>query len=285
MKKIGFVGLGIMGNGMAANLVRKGFEVTVWNRDLSKTASLKELGAKVASNVGDLAVNAEVIVTMVRDDAAVRAVLTGPDGAFKKARPGTIFIEMSTVTPNLVRDMVATAEQAGFKYLDAPVTGSKGAAADGKLNILVGGSAEVLEEQRDVLEAMSQSIIHIGPNGSSAFMKLATNQLAAVTLASLGESLALVEQAGINREMALEILVATVARVSGAKKEKILKENWDTEFTLDLMYKDLTQALAAAEELKQPMPVLAAVREKFQLARQKGLGDQDFSVISTNLTK
>ncbi len=280
MKKIGFAGLGIMGSGMAANMIRKGFEVTVWNRDAGRCAPLAAAGARVARTPAEMASQAEVVITMVRDDAAVRAVLSGPEGAFEKAQKGTCFIDMSTVTPGLARAMAQEANKRGFSYLDAPVTGSKGAAAEGKLNILVGGPVEILEEQREVLEAMSQSIAHLGPNGASAYFKLANNQIAAVLMAALGESLALIEQAGIDRQWGIETLAGTVTRVMGLKKEKIQHEDWSTDFALDLMYKDINQALIAAEELKHPQPIVAAAREVYQRGRQANLGSKDFSAVS-----
>lgn len=269
-----------MGNGMASNLIKKGFEVTVWNRDKSKSKPLSDLGAKVAETPAEMAAGADVVITMVRDDKAVRTVLAGQNGAFTSARPGTCFIEMSTVTPHLAREMAAEAKKRGFSYLDAPVTGSKGAAAEGKLNILVGGPEEVLAQNREILEAMSQSITHLGPNGSSAFFKLANNQLCAVLMAAMGESLAMIEQAGIDRKMGVEILAGTVTRVTGLKKAKILNEDWSTEFALELMFKDLTQALNAGDELKLPLPIVAATREAFQKARQQGLGEVDFAAVS-----
>ncbi len=280
MKKVGFGGLGIMGGGMAANLVRKGFEVTVWNRDVTKSAPLTEMGAKVANSPAEMAAEAEVVVTMLRDDAAVRAVLSGPQGAFQSARPGTTFVEMSTVTPSLVQAMVEEAKAHGHSYLDVPVTGSKDAAAGGKLNLLVGGPAEVLEAQRDVLEAISQSITHLGPNGASAYFKLANNQFAAVMLAALGESLAMVEQAGLNREQALEIFVGTASRVCGLKQNKIKNEEWSTDFALEMMLKDMTQSMSAAQELKLPMPIVAAAREVYLRGCQIGLGEVDFAAVT-----
>ncbi len=280
MKRIGFAGLGIMGSGMAANLIKKGYQVTVWNRSSDKCEPLAEMGAEVAATPAELAARSEVVISMVRDDAAVRELLSGPQGAFNGAEPGTTFIECSTVTPGLVREMVEIAKAKKFQYLDAPVTGSKGAAAGGQLNFLVGGPAEVLEAQRDVLEAMGQSITHFGPNGSSAYFKLANNQLAGAMLATLGESLAMVEEAGINREVALEALVGTVTRVMGLKKAKVLNEDWSTEFALELMHKDLTQALIAANDFDLPMPIIAAARETFQRAKLQGLAKEDFAAVT-----
>jgi 3-hydroxyisobutyrate dehydrogenase len=263
---------------MAANLVKKGYAVTVWNRDQSKTAPLAELGASVAPGIAALAQEVEVVVSMLRDDAVVRRLLL--EQAIPNAKAGTTFIDMSTVTPGMARQLAEAAAANGCGFLDAPVSGSKAEAAGGQLNIMVGGSAEVLEAQRDILAAMGQNIVHVGPNGASAFLKLANNQLAAVMLAAMGESLALIEKAGIDRTMALEALVGTVSRVAQLKQAKIQAQDWETQFALDLMHKDLTQTLQAADELGLPMPILAVARESYQRARQNGKGALDFAVIT-----
>lgn len=280
MKKVGFMGLGIMGGGMAGQLIEKGFELTVWNRNRSKMKPLVEKGAKPAESPADLASQVEVVITMLRDDAVVREILLGEQGAIKAAKPGTVFIDMSTVTPMMARELAAACQAKGLLFLDAPVTGSKGAAASGQLSILVGGEASTLDAVRDILAAMSQSISHIGPNGSSAVLKLANNQLCGVLLASLGESLSLCQAAGLNREMVLETLVSTVGRVSAMKKSKIMQRDYSTDFALDLIFKDITQTLQAANEVTLPMPILAATREVIQQARKDGKGGQDFSVIA-----
>jgi 3-hydroxyisobutyrate dehydrogenase len=280
MKKVGFIGLGLMGSGMAGRLIEHGYELIVWNRDKSKAQPLVEKGAKLAESPADLASQVEVVITMVKDDAVVRKILLGEKGAIAAAQPGTTFIDMSTVTPMMSRELAAVCQEKGFPFLDAPVTGSKGAAASGQLGILVGGDAATLETVRPILQAMSQSITHIGPNGSSAILKLANNQLTGVLMVALGESLALCQAAGLDRERCLETLVGTVSRVSAMKKPKILNREFSTEFALEMLHKDLTQTLQAANELTLPMPLLATAREIYQQARREGKGDQDFSIIT-----
>ncbi len=280
MKKVGFIGLGLMGSGMAGRLLEQGYELTVWNRNASKAHPLVEKGAKLAESPADLAAQVEVVITIVKDDAVVREILLGEKGALQAAKPGTTFIDMSTVTPMMSRELAAACKEKGFPFLEAPVTGSKGAAASGQLGILAGGEESTLESVRDILQAMSQSITHIGPNGSGAILKLANNQLAGVLMVALGESLALCDAAGLDREMCIETLVGAVSRVSGMKKPKILNKDFSTEFALDMIHKDLTQALQAANELTLPMPLLATAREIYQQARKDGKGGQDFSAIT-----
>ncbi len=278
MKRIGFAGLGLMGARMASNLIRKDYEVAVWNRTRAKYAPLVELGAAAAEDPAALARASNVVVSMLRDDAVVRRVIL--EEALPEARPGTTFIDMSTITPEMCRRLAAEAEARGCSFLDAPVLGSRDAAASGELTILVGGPASVLAEHRDVLEAMGSKIVHVGPNGASAFFKLANNQLAAVLVASLGESLSIIERAGLDRGLALDVLGATASRVVGLKLAKIAGRDWETHFSLDLMHKDLTQTLLAADEVGAAVPVLAAARETYQRAHQQGKGELDFSVVA-----
>lgn len=278
MKKVGFLGIGIMGRGMAANLLKKGFTVSVWNRDPLKCEPLVKMGATMAPNIAALSQSSEVVISMLRDDEVVRTVLL--EQALPAAHSGTTFIDMSTVTPRMSRQLAEAAAKMHVHFLDAPVLGSKDAAEAGQLTALVGGSVEILERQRDLLSAMCQKIVHVGPNGSSAYLKLACNQLVAVIMAAMGESLALVEKAGLDRQAALDVLVATVSRVAGMKHPKIAEREWSTHFALDLMFKDLTQTLEAADELQIPMPVLAITRETYQRARRQGKGSFDFSIIA-----
>ncbi len=278
MKRVGFIGLGIMGGGMAGNLLKKGFELTVWNRDATKCQPLAEQGAKVAESPAQLAATCEVVVSMLRDDPVVLQLIK--DEAMPAAARGTTFIEMSTVTPQCCQQLAAVAQRRGLFYLDSPVTGSSGAAAAGQLNLLVGGSKEVLEAQREILEAMSATITHIGPTASSAYLKLANNQMAAVMLASLGEAMLICEKGGIDRELALNTMIGTLSRVGELKKPKIAARNWDTQFSLDLMHKDMSQAMQAAEKSGLSVPVLAVARESYQRMRQRGKGELDFAVIT-----
>jgi 3-hydroxyisobutyrate dehydrogenase len=278
MKRIGFVGLGIMGQGMAANLLNRGFAVTIWNRTESKSRRLIEMGATLAPSLSSLARESEVIVTMLRDDAVVRNIVI--DQLVPSAKPGTTFLEMSTITPEVARTLSEAVKARGCYSLEAPVMGSKEAAEKGQLIILVGGPLEVMEAQHDILSALGQKILHVGPNGSSAFLKLACNQMVASVMAAMGESVALIERAGLDRTQAVEIFATTLSRVAAMKQQKIAEQDWSTHFALDLMLKDLTQALQAAKEIGVPMSVLTTVREKYLVAQQQGKGELDFSVMA-----
>jgi 3-hydroxyisobutyrate dehydrogenase len=278
-KRVGVIGTGIMGAGMAEQLLKQGFPVVVWNRTPAKTAPLVKLGATAARSPAELAPQVDTILLVVRDDDAVRAVVFGPEGALSKARPGTAFINASTVTPALVREVGAAIEAKGCAFMDAPVTGSKAAAASGKLGFLVSGRPEVVRSQLDILNVLGQTITDFGPLGNSAVFKLANNQLAATLIRAMGESLALTEAAGLKREVVVEALVTTATRVCGLKKDKLLHRDWSTDFALDLMCKDLDQALQTSAELNVPTPLIAAVREIYRKAADRGGGELDFAAV------
>ncbi len=265
---------------MAGQLIEKGFELSVWNRDPAKAGPLLARGAKWAASPKELAGQVDVIIAMVRDDAAVREVWLGAEGAVNGARAGTTFINMSTTTPGLAVELSATLAARGCAFLDAPVTGSKAAAAGGQLGVLVGGSPEALEANRDVLAAMGQTVTHIGPVGASATLKLANNSLAATVVLALGEALALCEKAGLEREFMVESFAATVARVCGLKKKKIVERDWSTDFALELMCKDLDQALDTARRSGVSVPLFSAVRERYLLANDETRRGADFSVVA-----
>lgn len=279
MKRVGVIGTGIMGGGIAEQLVRKGYSVVVCDLSAEKTAPLVKLGATAAGSPAELGAQVETVFLVVRDDATVREVVLGPQGALSKARPGTTFINSSTVTPGLVREVGAAIEARGCKFLDAPLTGSKVAAASGKLGFLVSGKPEVVESQREILNALGQSITEFGPIGNSAVFKLANNQLAATLVRAMGESLALCEAAGLERQLVVEALATTATRVCGLKKEKLLHRDWSTDFALELMLKDLDQALKTAAEMKVPMPLIAAARETYRKAVESGAGGLDFAAV------
>lgn len=280
MKRVGVIGTGIMGGGMAEQLLRKGYPVVVWNRNAAKTQPLIAQGAKRAASPAELGAQSDVIFVVVRDDTAVREVILGRGGTLSKARPGTTFINSSTVTPVLVREVGAAIEARGCSFFDAPVTGSKAAAASGKLGFIVSGRPEVIEAQMDVLNALGQSVLNLGALGNSAVFKLANNQLAATIIRAIGESLALCESAGLKRETVMEALAGTAQRVCGLKKDKIIQRDWSTDFALDLMLKDLNQAIETAALLKVPNPLIAASRDIYQKANDSGMGALDFAVVA-----
>ncbi|HTF63372.1 MAG TPA: NAD(P)-dependent oxidoreductase, partial [Edaphobacter sp.] len=205
-ENVALLGLGTMGAGMAANLLKAGFSLSVYNRTAAKAQTLINVGARFAWTPADAAKDASVIISMLSDDAASREVWLGADGALKAAGKGAILIESSTVSPAWISELAEAASQRGVELLDAPVTGSRMQAEAGQLSFLVGGSDTTLEKALAVLNAMSKEIVHLGPVGSGAKMKLINNFLCGVQVASLAEALTWIERSGLDREKALTIL-------------------------------------------------------------------------------
>src|SRR2546423_3505318 len=192
--KVAFLGLGLMGMGMATRLLEAGLSLAVYNRTASRAASLQEKGARIATSPRDAVNGAQVVVSMVADDAASRSVWLGDAGALGGVAPGTLLIESSTLSVGWVNELASLALQRGCELLDAPVTGSKPQAAAGELNFLVGGSEAALTRAHPVLSVMSKQIVHLGPTGSGALVKLINNFVCGVQLVSIAEALALIER-------------------------------------------------------------------------------------------
>ncbi len=284
-ERVALMGLGLMGNGMAQNLLRGGFPLTVYNRTRDKVRAAETAGARVAESPLQAAQQADVIISMVSDDAASRAVWLGRDGALEGARSGALLIESSTLTPKWVRELGQIASTRQITLLDAPVTGSKPQAEAGELTFFVGGDPAALERARPVLKAMGHTIYHLGPTGSGATMKLVNNSLSAVEIAALGEVFALAEHGGLDVKQVADILSNGVpgSPVIRWRSPMILSHQYETRFALRLMHKDLSYALDEAAQLSVPLPTVAVAREIYRLAMVRGLGELDFSAVTEAL--
>lgn len=277
--RVALMGLGIMGAGMAGRLLDAGFPLALYNRSRSKAEAFS--GATVASSPREAAAHAEIIISMVADDAASRGVWLGPDGALAGAAKGSILIECSTLTVAWIRELAALAAKQGCELLDAPVTGTKPHAASGQLLFLVGGSQKALETARPVFAVMGRDAVHLGPVGSGALMKLANNFLAGVQAASLGEAMALIDAGGIDRDQALSILM------NGAPGSPLIKTLWDriksgsqeTNFMLQWMAKDLEYSAREGAEHGIAMKTATAALEVFRHAIAAGAGERDLSAV------
>src|SRR5690348_9351765 len=210
MRSVAFLGLGVMGRGMAARAVGLGVPVAVWNRSRAKAEALAAEAAsakvRVAATPREAAEGADVVFSMVADDPASRSVWTGPDGALGGVTRGAVLVESSTVSPAWIEALAGEAASRGCTLVDAPVTGSRSQAASGQLLFLVGGDAEVVERLRPVLAVMSRAIVHVGPTGSGARLKLVNNFLCGVQAVALAEAIALIERAGLDRDVATKVL-------------------------------------------------------------------------------
>ncbi|TLS52110.1 tartronate semialdehyde reductase [Paenibacillus antri] len=284
MRVIGFIGLGTMGSPMALNLLNKGYEVVLYNRtrSVAETLAAGRPSASVAASPKEVAREADVVVTMLGDDAAVESIYYGANGLFGGLRAGMTLVDCSTVSPELSRRLAADMEEHLTDFLDAPVTGSKPAAESGTLLFMVGGREEALDGVRDVLSAMGRAVVHMGPSGAGSQTKLAHNAIVGINGAAVAEGLALAAKAGVDPAKFLDVVGSggAASRFLELKKDKLLAGDFSNQFSLKFMLKDLKLASAFADELQVPTPVLSAAKELFQIGESRGLGELDFSSIA-----
>ncbi len=279
---VAILGLGIMGSGMARRLLSANFSLAVYNRNREKCIPLGEAGAFVAASPREAASHAQIILSMVADDAASRNVWLGETGALAGASPDSILIESSTLSIGWVQELAARAAERGCQFLDAPVTGTKPHAASGELLFLVGGSTEALDAARPVFSVLGRDVIHLGPVGSGALMKLINNFLCGVQVASFAEALSLIDAGGLDRGKAVSILAAGAPGSAIVKRvaERTMANDFTPNFALRWMAKDLAYALDSASSKGVSLPTAAAALSEFQQAIAAGLGDEDFSALT-----
>jgi 3-hydroxyisobutyrate dehydrogenase len=282
MQKVALIGLGAMGSGMAGQLLKAGFTLAVYNRNAERAAEAVKNGARLAASPREAAENADVILAMLADDDASYDMWLGKAGALHGAKLGAIAVECSTLSPHWVAELALAVHEAGCEFLDAPVTGSKGHAASGELLFLVGGQAATLERARPVLNAMSRGIVHLGPVGSGARMKLINNFMCGVQAAALGEAVAVIERSGLDREAALDVLRngAPGSPLVKGLSPRMAEGNYDVNFALHLMQKDLRYASAEANANGVTLRTAGAALERFNEANERGWGERDFSAVA-----
>ncbi len=278
---IALLGTGTMGAGMAANLLRAGFPLTVYNRTRSRAESLAAKGARIADTPAAAVQGVQVVFAMLADDNASREAWTGSDGALAAAAPGTTLVECSTASPVWIAELAELAKARRLELLDAPVTGSRLQAEGGQLTFLVGGSAAKLDAIRAPLQAMSKEIIHLGPVTSGAKMKLLNNFLCGVQIASLAEGLVWLEHSGLERDKALQVLKsgAPGSPLIAALSARMVSEDYSVNFLLRLLSKDLAYAHAAAAKAGVDLTTAANARTLFEKAAAAGYGDMDMSAV------
>ena len=262
---------------MSARLLARGFALTVWDRDRPNVEALVAKGAKGADAPRDIVDGADVVITILWDDAVAEKIFLGE--LLPAAKAGTTFLEMTTVTPAMQRRQADACAVRGCGYLGVPVTGSKDGASRGLLTALAGGDENVLEENREILEVLTAAILYVGPAGTSAGLKLANNQLIALLGAAWGESMKAAQNAGVDRDTALEMFAGTFGRVAGMKVPSLLEGDYSPHFTVDALLKDIRQALQTAQAAGFDLPVLRAALPIYERAAASGDGALDFSVI------
>lgn len=281
MANLGFIGLGSMGSRIAKRLLVAGHRVSGYNRTRTKAESLIQAGMQWKDSPREVAQTADITLSMVRDSAALSSVADGPDGILAGLSAGKIYVDMSTVSPNLTRDLAGRVAAAGAQMLDAPVSGSIPAVEAGTLVIYVGGSEDALEKARPVFEALSQKIIHVGENGQAITTKIAINLNLPTQLISLFEGLLLAERSGIPRATALDSLLNSVAASPAMKYRAPLILNMPEEvwFSAAMMQKDLRLALELGKELGVELRTVELAQEMLSKAVDLGWGDEDFAVL------
>ncbi len=281
--RVAFLGLGIMGSRMAANLARRGFELTVWNRTAARAKAFcaEHSGVRQAETPAAAGAEADLVVTMVVDGDQVTQLLLGADGATARARDGTLFVDCSTIGPAAARSIAAELAALGFELIDAPVTGSSPRAEDGTLTIMAGGSDVGYERARPVLEAMGELIVHAGPVGHGQAVKVINNAVAASNAAVLGEALVFGARAGVDLDALTEVMGAGSggSAMLALKAVPMRRHDYTTLFKLEHMLKDVRLCLEEGEAVGAPFAFAALTREILTAANGRGYGEADFSAL------
>ncbi len=284
-RKIGLIGLGLMGRPMGMNLLKAGHTLTVWNRTASRAQELVAAGAKLAKTPREAAAEAEILLTIVSDPPALEEVLWGhegkDDGALAGLRAGSIYIDSSTISPALVRKIAAACAERQARFLDAPVTGGDWGAREGNLVFMIGGDSATLKEAEPILGVMGKKWFHLGPNGAGQTIKLAMNGILALQVGAMAEALALVTRAGLRGEQLVEVMQASMARsgVLDVKSPLMVKGDFKPSFPLRLMHKDLGLMLDLANQLGVALPATAAAREVYSYVKGESKEDVDYSAV------
>jgi len=275
--RLGFLGLGKMGAGMAARLLDSDHTVTVWNRTASKTEALEAAGAEVATAPADVAKRSELVISMLHDDQAAYDVYSGTDGLLSVPAEGKLFIDMSTLRPEAARELAERCNEKGAAFIDAPVSGTVGPARTGRLMALVGGTEADLERARPILKALTRRIVHAGPVGSGSLLKLVLNLPLAVYWQSLAEAVALGHSGGLDLEMMLGAVSDSGGALSALshKISMIVDNSADVAFDIATMEKDARSILAVGTDFGIPMPTTAAALAAYSSAHAAGLGSAD----------
>jgi len=279
---VAILGLGIMGSGMAHRLLSANFPLAVYNRNREKCIPFASAGAFVADSPRAAASRSQIILSMVADDAASRNVWLGEEGALPGAPVGSVLIESSTLSGDWIQELAAKAVERGCQFLDAPVTGTKPHAASGELVFLVGGSAEALDAARPVFSVLGRDVVHLGPTGSGALMKLVNNFVCGVQAASFAEAVSMINAGGLDRAKAMAILTGGAPGSGIVKRvaERIAANDFTPNFALRWMAKDVGYALRDAASRGIALQTATAALALFQQAIAEGHGDEDFSAVS-----
>ena len=273
-ERVGFVGLGIMGRGMAANLLKAGFEVRVWNRTASRMDALVANGAEAGESPADVAANCDVIVVCVSDTPDVENVVLGENGILEAAKPGSLVIDCSTISPKVTKEIAALLAEKDVHMLDAPISGGSEGAANGTLSIMVGGDAAQFERALPIFEAMGKTITHVGETGAGQTVKLVNQVLVVGNCLAMCEALMLAEAGGVDLQKAFDAVSKGAAGswMFTNRAPQIIDRDWRPGFTIDLQQKDLRLVLDAADEFGVPIPGTSLIFNLYRTLEARGLG-------------
>jgi 2-hydroxy-3-oxopropionate reductase len=283
LKKIGFIGLGIMGSHMAANLIRAGYDVTGYDVVPESIERLLQAGGKPAPSIAEATAGAEVVITMLPDSPQVAEVVLGPGGVLETAAPGLLLIDMSSIAPETSLAVAKAAATAGngVRVLDAPVSGGEQGAIKASLSIMVGGDLEDFETARPIFEDLGRTIVHVGGHGAGQTVKAANQLMVAGIIALVSEAIVLLEASGVDGERGLEVLAGGLAgnRILDLKSASMLAREFEPGFRIDLHHKDMGIALAAGRAAGVSLPITGVVAQLVAAARAKGYGSLDHSAL------
>jgi 2-hydroxy-3-oxopropionate reductase len=281
MTTVGFIGLGIMGGPMAANLVKAGFEVTGYNRSPEPVQRLVEQGGRGAGSLAEAVRDADVVVTMVPDSPDVEAVALGEDGIYAHAKPGTLHLDMSSIRPDVARKVGEAGKERGLRVLDAPVSGGEQGAIDATLSIMVGGDPRDFADARPVLEAVGKTIVHVGPVGSGQTVKAANQLIVAGTIELVAEAIVFLEAYGVDTEAAVKVLAGGLAgnAILDRKAANMLRRDFTPGFRIELHHKDMGIVTSAAREAGVVIPLGAVVAQLVASLKAQGDGGLDHSAL------
>jgi 3-hydroxyisobutyrate dehydrogenase-like beta-hydroxyacid dehydrogenase len=285
MKRIGFIGIGLMGQHMARCLLEGGYPLIVWNRTAGKANSLLAAGAHWVDSPKAVAQASDVVITMVTDSKASEGVICGTGGVLEGAHPGLILIDMGSIAPKVSRSIAARAMAGGVSMLDAPVTGNPKVASEGKLGIMVGGPKETFETCLPILEKMGIKIVYVGENGKGSTLKLINNLILGIAIEAVAEAFVLATKVGIDPQKVIEITSVGGARTGAMETRgpRMARHEFTPHFSTNNMYKDLSSAMRLAEEAGVSLPAASISMEMLRAAKSQGKGDLDSCAVMTVL--
>lgn len=275
-EKIGFIGLGIMGRGMSHNLLKAGFDLTVWNRTASRMDEFVAAGAQAASSPADLASRCDIIITCVSDTPDVEAVILGDDGVIQGVQPGALVVDMSTISPQVTQSIAERLAERKAHMLDAPISGGSEGAARGTLSIMVGGDAEQFQRAMPILEAMGKTITHVGSNGAGQTVKLVNQILVVINALAVSEALLFAQAGGLDLQKTLDAVSQGAAGswMLSNRGPQVIARDWRPGFTIDLQQKDLGLVMQAADALGTPAIGTSLVFNLYRTLQAQGLGGE-----------